>query len=118
MTEQAITTRRVLELFDAAWTRRYGKPYVFAKKHGPLAHFLISHWPDLTAAALVHAVERYVADDDHFLVQRVHPFELFAASNRINQYRVGTTGAAPATAQQDRLDRAGREFLDRLGAKS
>lgn len=106
-----MTTTEVFSSFDTAWCNRYGRKYLgFGAKLGRLARPLIE--AGLTRDEIAAAAVRYVQDDDPYLVERRHPFELFAATNRINQYLVeATPGAGQATIR----DASRAAFLARMG---
>ena len=60
-----MTSRRVLEIFNAAWSEKYGCKYKFVQgKDGKLAHGLVTSLPEMNEGRLLLCVLRYLKQDD------------------------------------------------------
>lgn len=90
-------TRNVLALFDELWVNRYAlgtepvKHYPFNRRVDPaqVKRLLKS----MSESQLQHAVTRYFADRDKFLVENKHPFNLFVS--RLPRYIGDAPGESP-----------------------
>jgi hypothetical protein len=78
--------RQVCAAFDTAWGQRYagGQTGRYVWNRGPDMAALKRLLKTLTAEELEARAVRYVSDEDRFLSQRRHPFQLFASG--VNKY--------------------------------
>ena len=102
-----MTSRRVLEIFDAAWSEKYGveKYGHFTGADGKLAHRLIKTLPDLREGTLLLWVLRYLKQDDDFVISQGHKFGTFV-------YRINAFRGRPQTkhTREAALDDAAQQF--------
>ena len=101
-----MTSRRVLEIFDAAWSEKYGCKYKFVQgKDGKLAHGLVTSLPEMNEGRLLLWVLRYLKQDDERVITFGHPFGTFV-------YRINAFRGRPQTThtREAALDDAAQQF--------
>ena len=102
--------KALLTEFDVLWAKRYGEPYRRTNNgaEAKAAKLIAADPPE----KVTHWLQRYFASTRPFVVERRHPFILFAQT--INEYRVGRADAVPTSGVPVPSARETAEYLKQL----